>query len=128
MTMQQISSGDAYVGDRLVARFELARTFESRPRNIATGHRVVLRDFGGERQAFIEFPQIYCSEFRSKLQRMVDAQVSLDERRRLRDEGPSGIAVVLDEDDGSLLEGSVRPPSFASQPAEGATFPIGLAA
>jgi hypothetical protein len=126
--MRQITSGDAYVGDRLVACFELARTFESRPRNIGTGHRLVLRDFGGERQATIEFPKIHCPEFRSKLQRMIDAQVSIDERRRLRDQGLAGIAVVLRYDDGSLLEGSVGPPSFAFQPAEGATFPVGLAA
>jgi hypothetical protein len=126
--MERITTGDASVGDKLVASFEMTRTFESRPRNVGTGHRVVLRDFGGERQAFVEFPEIYCAEFRSGLQRMIDAQASIDERRRLRTEGHDGVAVILREDDGSVVDGSVLPPSFAFQPAEKARFPIGLAA
>jgi hypothetical protein len=124
--MEEVTTGRTYIDGIAVATFELTRTFESRPVPIAAAHQTIYRDLGGERQAFIEFPDIYCPELRARLQRMIDAQVSVDERRRLRDEGKAGVALVLEQEDGSGLDGAVGPPLFAHQPADRTRFPISL--
>jgi hypothetical protein len=125
--VEEHTTGHALIDGQLVASYELTRRFHSRPVAIPTGHRISYRDLGGEGQASIIFPEIFSESLRSKLQRMIDAQVSVDERRRLRSEGP-GVLVQLESDDGSPLQAAVRPPSFPYQPADRASFPVSIAA
>jgi hypothetical protein len=125
--VEEHTTGNVLIDGHLAATYELTRRFYSRPVAIPTGHRTTYRDLGGESQASIIFPEIFSDGLRSKLQRMIDAQVSVDERRRLRSEG-GGILVQLEPEDGSPVQAAVGPPSFPYQPAHRASFPVSIAA
>jgi hypothetical protein len=125
--VEQQTTGTVLVDGYVAAIYELTRRFHSRPVAIPTGHRITHRDLGGEGQASIIFPEIFSDALRSKLQRMIDAQVSVEERRRLRSEG-GGVLVQLEQEDGSPMQAAVGPPSFPYQPADRASFPVSIAA
>jgi hypothetical protein len=125
--VEEHTTGNVLIDGHLAAIYELTRRFQSRPVAIPVGHRITYRDLGGEGHASIVFPEIFSDALRSKLQRMIDAQVSIEERRRLRSEG-GGVLVQLVPHDGSPLQAAVGPPSFPYQPADRASFPVSIAA
>lgn len=125
--MQQTSRGDALIDGKCVASYELTRTYEPRPVRIPVGHRYKIVDRGVETQAYVVFPEIYEATFSARLQAMIDAQVDLAARRRLRDEGANSFLVTLAGRDQHAVEGIVTPPSFARQIVHDAVFPISLA-
>lgn len=126
--MEITSTGNVLVGSRAVATYELIRTYEPRIVDVGTGPRTVLRDLGRESQAYVAFPEIYDADLRSRLQTMIDVQVSVEARRSLRDQRADRVVLQLERDDGSAVDASVAPPSLPHRRADHTWFPVSLGA